>query len=612
MTMLQALDGYYHRLAARNLVTAPGWSAEKFGWCIVIDANGAPVDVYPLYEESGKKLLPKLISVPAAIKRTVGIAPNFLWDKTAYVLGRTAGEGKRTAQEHAAFVQHHRERLAGQTDEGLVALLRFLERWTPERFDSAPFEARMLDANVLFRLRGDKGFIHQRPAAQALVGTGAAAAAVGEGIVCLVTGEQGALARLHPTIKGVEGAQTAGASLVSFNLDAFTSLGKDQGANAPTSEAAAFRYGTALNHLLTRGGPNRVKRPIGDATVVFWADASDAQVAEDAETLFSAAIDPPEDAEEAEKIGNAMAAIAQGRGLADVRPELLEGTRFHVLGLSPNAARLSVRFWLADDFAFFAKHLAQHFADLRIEPSPLGWNGAPSVNRVLAQTTALQGKFENIPPLLAGEVMRAVLSGTRYPQSLLAVVITRLRAGEAAHIGWHAAVLRAVLVRARRTPHPHHAISAKGEVPVALDREHRNIGYLLGRLFAVYELAQVAALGRGVKATMRDKYFASAAAPPATVFPLVIAHGQNHLSKARKTPKSAGWAFLIEQELNAIINQIEPAQPHSLPRSLRLEDQAEFAIGYYHQRSAKLKSEKGEEISLADEESVAGEQGDEE
>jgi CRISPR-associated protein Csd1 len=147
---------------------------------------------------------------------------------------------------------------------------------------------------------------------------------------------------------------------------------------------------------------------------------------------------------------------------------------------------------------------------------------------------------------------------------------------------------------------------------VALDREHRNIGYLLGRLFAVYELAQVAALGRGVKATMRDKYFASAAATPATVFPLVIAHGQNHLSKARKASKSAGWAFLIEQELNAIINQIEPAQPHSLPRSLRLEDQAEFAIGYYHQRSAKLKSEKGEEISLADEESATGEQGDEE
>lgn len=607
--MLQALDGYYHRLAARGEVTAPGWSPEKFGWCIVIDADGSPVDVYDLHDVSGKKARLTLHSVPAAIKRTVGIAPNFLWDKTAYVLGRTAGEGRRTAQEHAAFVKHHQERLAGQTDEGLVALLRFLERWTPERFDAAPFKAEMLDANVLFRLQGEMGYIHQRPAAQALVGTGAAAAGEGGGIFCLVTGGRGSLARLHPTIKGVENAQSSGAALVSFNLDAFTSLGKEQGANAPTSEAAAFRYGTALNHLLTRGGPNRVKRPIGDATVVFWADASDAQAAEDAEALFGGALDPPEDAEEARKIAEVMEAIAQGRALAELRPGIEQGTRFHVLGLSPNAARLSVRFWLTDDFGVFAANLASHFNDLRVEPRPLNWSGAPAVNRLLAQTTALQGDYKNIPPLLAGEVMRAVLTGTRYPQSLLAAVITRLRAGETANIGWHAAVLRAVLVRARRTSHPHHAISAKGEVPVALDREHRNIGYLLGRLFAVYELAQVAALGRGVKATMRDKYFASAAATPATVFPLVIAHGQNHLSKARKTPKSAGWAFLIEQELNAIINQIEPAQPHSLPRSLRLEDQAEFAIGYYHQRSARLKSDKGEEISLADEESVAGEEG---
>ncbi len=172
MTMLQALDDYYHRLAARNLVTAPGWSAEKFGWCIVIDAAGEPVDVYDLHDVSGKKARPTLHSVPAAIKRTVGIAPNFLWDKAAYVLGRTAGEGKRTAQEHAAFVQHHRERLVGQTDEGLLALLRFLEQWMPKRFEMAPFKAEMLDANVLFRLRDDKGYIHQRPAAQALVGSG--------------------------------------------------------------------------------------------------------------------------------------------------------------------------------------------------------------------------------------------------------------------------------------------------------------------------------------------------------------------------------------------------------------------------------------------------------
>lgn len=156
MSILQALDGYYQRLAAKGKVTEPGWSPEKFGWCIIIDTDGVPVDVYDLHDTSGKKPRPRLHTVPAAIKRTVGIAPNFLWDKTAYVLGKTAGEGKRTAQEHAAFIAHHQERLTGQSDTGLLALLRFLENWRPDRFDEAPFKPDMLDSNMLFRLEGEQ------------------------------------------------------------------------------------------------------------------------------------------------------------------------------------------------------------------------------------------------------------------------------------------------------------------------------------------------------------------------------------------------------------------------------------------------------------------------
>ena len=609
MTILQALDSYYHRLEG---VAEPGRSPEKFGWCIVLDRDGGVVDVENLHDLSGKKPRPRLYMVPAAVKRTVGIAPNFLWDKTAYALGRTAGEGKRTAQEHAEFVAQHLLRLAGQTDEGLVALRRFLESWRPERFDEiTKFTPDMLDANIMFRLDGERGYLHDRPAARAL--TSAKPEDVGSdmGSFCLITGEMGTVARLHPTIKGVEGAQSSGAALVSFNLDAFTSLGKEQGDNAPTSEAAAFRYGTALNHLLTRDGPNRIRRPIGDATVVFWADASDAKAAEAADTLFSAWLGGDiTDEGEAKKVRDEMEAVADGRPIAELRADIEPGTRFHVLGLSPNAARLSVRFWLSDSLDHFAQRLAQHHADLGMDPVPFGWGAAPSVNRMLARTVALQEKFENIPPLLAGEVMRAILSGGRYPQSLLSAAIIRLRAGDNPSTGWHAAVMRAVLARDQRLLRKSPKIPEKGETPMALNREHRNIGYLLGRLFAVYELAQIAALGRGVKATMRDKYFSSASAAPASIFPLVIANGQNHLAKARKTPTSAGWAVLIERELNAIMDVIEPVSPHTLPRSLRLEDQAEFAIGYYHQRGARLKSDKGEELSLADRDEIATEEGE--
>ncbi len=593
MTILQALDSYYHRLEG---AAEPGRSPEKFGWCIVLGRDGVVIDVEDRHDLSGKKPRPKTYMVPAAVKRTVGIAPNFLWDKSAYVLGRTAGEGKRTAQEHAAFVATHLRRLADQIDEGLVALRLFLEKWRPEHFDEiGKFSREMLDANFMFRLDGERGYLHDRRAARALAEVKSDAEEK-DGIFCLISGERGPVARLHPTIKGVEGAQSSGAALVSFNLDAFTSLGKEQGANAPTSEAAAFRYGAALNHLLARDGPNRIRRPIGDATVVFWADASKAKAAEAADALFGSWLAGDiTDEGEARKLREQMEAVAKGKPIAELRADIEPGTRFHILGLSPNAARLSVRYWLTGEFDQFAQRLAEHHVDLRLDPVPGGWGVAPSVNRLLARTTALQEKFENIPPLLAGEVMRAVLSGGRYPQSLLAATIIRLRAGDDPLGGWHAAVIRAVL-------HRDHRIDPKKEdVPMSLAPEEPNKAYQLGRLFAVLETAQRMALGR-VNATIRDRYFGAASATPASIFPLLLRGAQNHLGKLRKSGKG-GW---IEREIEDILDRLSL----DLPRALPLAEQGRFAVGYYHQRRDQFKSrpEAAAEIATAEN----GEEGDEE
>ncbi|WBV41605.1 type I-C CRISPR-associated protein Cas8c/Csd1 [Pseudoroseomonas cervicalis] len=582
MTILQSLDGYYGRIAARGEAEAPGFSREKISFAIVLSPEGGVVDVLDLRVPSGKKLVPRLLEVPAAVKRTAGILPNLLWDKSAYVLGRTAGEGKRTADEHAAFLVLHAKRLAKTGDEGFVALRLFLESWRPERFDAPPFTAEMLDTNLVFRLDGEACFIHQRPAAQALLALQAGGDA--PAVPCLVTGLMSSMARLHPTIKGVEGAQSSGAALVSFNREAFTSYGKDQGDNAPTSEAAAFRYGAALNRMLDRDSHNRLRRPLGDATVVFWADASEATGAEAAaraaEDVFALMNDPPasssegdaqleQDAAAAQKVHGLLAAAAEGRPLREMDPRLDEGVRFHVLGLAPNAARLSVRFWMTDAFGAFARRLAQHYADLTIEPRP--WRSMPpSISRLLVNTTALQQKFENIPPLLAGEVMRAVLAGTPYPRTLLSAAILRLRAGDDPATGWHAAAIRAVL--ARHNP--------KEPPPVSLDREEPNAAYQLGRMFAVAEIAQRMALGKGVNATIRDRYFGAASAMPASVFPLLLRGMQNHLSKLRKDGKGG----FVEKEMDQIAAMLPPA----LPRALRLEEQGRFVIGYYHQRQARI------------------------
>ncbi|WP_371348905.1 type I-C CRISPR-associated protein Cas8c/Csd1 [Ancylobacter sp. IITR112] len=590
MTVLQALDAYYERMAARGEAEPPGFSREKISFAIEISEQGTPVAIIDLRAASGKKLVPQLLSVPAAVKRTAGILPNLFWDKSSYVLGRTAGEGKRTGQEHEAFKTLHRERLAGAHDEGLAALSAFLENWTPDQFDASPFAADMLDTNIVFRLRGEKRFIHQREAARALL----AAQAGGEGaqVNCLVTGGRAVAQRLHPTIKGVNGAQSSGAALVSFNLDAFTSYGKEQGDNAPTSEAAAFRYGAALNGMLERASRNRLSRGIGDATVVFWADTSeivDEAAAQAAEDWFAAWAEPPDDADEARKIRQQLDLVMEGRPVEAIDARLHGRTRFHVLGLAPNAARLSVRYWLSDDFGAFVARLAGHYRDIAIEPTPWG-ERPPSISWLLLKTTAMLEKYDNIPPLLAGEIARAVLEGTRYPRSLLAAAIMRLRAGDDPSTGWHAAVIRAVLARDFRLklPDPHAPEShdrAKEELPVSLQKESSNSAYQLGRLFAAYETAQRLALGK-VNATIRDRYFGAASATPASIFPLLMRGVQNHLGKLRKSGKG-GW---LEREIEEITGHLGD----HLPRSLPLEAQGRFVLGYYHQRKGQFANREAE------------------
>jgi CRISPR-associated protein Csd1 len=593
MTILQSLDRYYDRMAARGEAEAPGYSREKISFAIVLAPDGEAIQVLDLRERSGKRAVPRLLEVPAAVKRTVAILPNLLWDKTSYALGRTAGEGRRTAEEHAAFKAANLELLQDAEDEGLVALRSFLETWSPSRFDAAPFTTEMLDANFVFRLDGEHGYVHERRAARRLVETRAA----GDGTVgsCLVTGTEAPLRRLHPSIRGVEGAQSSGASLVSFNLDAFTSYGKQQGANAPTSEAAAFRYGAALNRMLDRGSANRVARPIGDASVVFWAETSEtvdeaaAAAAEDAFAwMFNAGTRPQteaDDTSEAAKLRDALDLLAKGRPVQNLGLGLVSGTRFHVLGLAPNAARLSVRYWLDDSFDAFAARLATHYRDLTIEPAPWGAK-PPSVQRLLVKTTALQEKFENIPPLLAGEVMRAVLSGTRYPRTLLIAAIIRLRAGDDPGTGWHAAAIRAVLAR------DHRLRFDREDWLVSLDKDFRDPAYQLGRLFAAVETAQRMALGR-INATIRDRYFGAASATPASVFPLLLRGAQNHLGKLRKDHKG-GW---LEREIEEITDHLLP----ELPRSLPMEHQGRFVIGYYHQRKAQFAGRSAEITAAEDE-----------
>ena len=436
----------------------------------------------------------------------------------------------------------------------------------------------MLVFNLAFRMRGDTTLLHQRPAALPYVDRLRTRKTAGVTGFCLVRGETLPLVRLHPKVKGVDGTASADVPLVSFNNDAFTSYGKEQGYNAPTSEAAAFRYGAALNALLARGGRQRLR--IADATVAFWADASalDAANAEaaarQAEDVFGIMTDDASavvsDAAEAARIWEALKHVAAGAALSALAPDLQEGVRFNVLALAPNAARLSVRTWLSDDFRRFAEALAAWHQDLAIEPAP--WRSRfPTVHRLLKQTTALQEDAKNIPPGLGGAVLRAVLDGSRLPRTLLAAAIGRLRAGDDPARGWHAAAIKACLAR----------LEPKETPPVALDSASPNTAYQLGRLFAVLEEAQRQALGR-VNASIADRYYGSFSATPARVFGTLMRGARTHISSAHKLNKG----FWIDKRLEEIMAGL----PEALPATMRLEDQGRFAIGYYHERATRRPS----------------------
>ena len=583
--ILQSLDHYYYRLLSEKdsegkaKAPAYGFSEEKIGWIIVLSANGDWIDLKP-HLTAEKKPKAKLMDVPRAEKRTSGIKANFLWDKTAYTLGVYANPNKTAAKTQPfllsedtfnAFREKHLTLLRDTQDSGLLALYRFLEKWQPAQFQDIAIADKitMLDSNIVFQLDGAHHYIHESEAANVLWARLLQNDDAKMGF-CLIDGEKSPIARLHPAIKGILGGQSSGGAIVSFNKESFASFGKEQGANAPISERAAFTYTTVLNYLLRRENDHCLT--IGDASTVFWAEAADNGNAK-AEEAFFADIMDVSDGTENQKVFDILQQIAKGRPLKEIAPDLHEDTRFYILGLAPNASRISIRFWLNTTFGQLAQNLADHWQDLAIEPCP--WKTPPSLWRLLIQTAPL-GKTENISPILAGEMTRAIISGTPYPMSLLAQLLARIRADGDAN-GTRIAMIKAILARKFRKG------LIKEGVPMSLDKESTNRAYLLGRMFAVLERIQYQALG-DVNAGIADRYYGSASAVPFSVFPRLLVGARHHLSRLRKD--KPGMAVNLDKDLGEII----AALPENYPRHFSIDEQGRFSIGYYQQKQSYFAS----------------------
>ncbi len=601
--IIQALTNYYNTLAAdpQSEIARLGYSAEKLNFALDLSAEGALLEVIPLFTqvERGKTMVdvPRTMIVPARVKRTgLSIAANFLWDNSAYVLGVPDAKGKQAyygADRFAGFRRLHHEILDAIDDPVARAVLYFLDKHDPTSVTDTPAFAphleKMLESgNITFLFRGNFVFDHPK-IREAWEKTYLGNSAEAKKMQCLVTGEFAPIARVHPSIKGVRGAKSTGASLVSFNKRAYESFEKKQGYNAPVSVNAAFAYTTALNHLLSEANPNK-KFFLGDTTVVYWSESQHKGFEEE---VFARCVDPSEksggdDHPRAEEPTDALSAIAEQvqhiRAVdVDEWPDDLDKKpRFYVLGLSaPTEARLSVRFFLADPFRDIVKRVMSHYQDLAIEKEFDDQPTYLTVGRLLYETVSKKSSDKEASPLLAGAVFRAVIENTPYPAALYHAILTRIRVDQnepkgAKKINYvRAAIIKACLLRKYRNQ-PQHPIQEV--LTMALNEQSTRPAYVLGRLFAVLEKAQKDALGI---TTISDRFFASACATPARVFPPLLRLSKHHNAKAE-------FGFLNERKIQEIMGLLE-VDKNPFPVGISLDEQGIFVLGYYHERNTFYK-----------------------
>lgn len=604
--VINALNKYYEILVEDEKSGIPlyGYSSAKVGFALNISEVGELLDVIPLKVEGNKskKLVSRILTVPEQKIRSSGIASNFMCDNSTYVLGiDSKGKPERSKDAFKAFKELHNQVLSTANGQAAKAILAFLDNWKIDEARQHPalqdcLEEILEGSNLVFRLDGEIGYLHNDLEIKRQweeYNSKGEDDTIGQ---CLITGANTSIAKLHPNIKNVKNAQSSGASIVSFNAKVYESYGKENGYIAPVSKYVAFAYSTVLNHMLSS---QKQKIQVGDATTVFWAESPEEIYIDLAAELFNPVITQDEkeikntykrDKQIEELVKDVLLKAKSGMKLNDIDEKVNAQTKFHILGLSPNASRISIRFFHTDSFGGFVEKAAQHYKDMEIIKD---FDNKPAnipIWMILGETVSPKSRDKDAAPLLAGAVMRSIISGTPYPASLFNSVMIRIRADmddkekNIHRVNYvRASIIKAYLLRNARI---NNNKKLEEVLTVNLNEKSTNTEYLLGRLFAVLEKAQQDA-NPGINATIKDRYFASACATPAAVFPILLRLAQHHISKS-------DYGYSIDRKIELIMNEIM-----KFPSHLTLEQQGTFVIGYYHQR-VKLyqKTDKTEKENL--------------
>lgn len=568
--ILQDLYDYYNILDSEGVKDLPkeNTSMQKISFALVLSKEGKLSGIIDVREQSGKKVVPNLMVVPEQPVRKSNILPYFLCDNAKYVLGIGDKEGNPCFN---SFKEMHNRYLGEESP-----ICEFINSWIPEEYESNNIINQYIkdltsSCNIVFKVEGETGYYHEKNEnlekwKRGLVSND------DEIMQCLITGRDEPIARIHTPIKGIWNAQAAGASIVSFNDKAFNSYGKEASYNAPISKSAMFKYTTVLNYLI-RSEKNTII--IGDNTVVFWAEKKGMY-----EDLLLELINPTYDKEEGKEslttdkktrdlTKDILMKYSMGLKLNQDKYDIDLDIKVHILGLSPNNARLSIAFYEVNTFEYFTRKLAQHYNDLNI----IGNNRSIPIWMILSETIPKTSNDKKVSPVLSKSLMNSIFRGVIYPSSLYNSIISRTRADKDINYK-RAAIIKACLNRRYRLH------KEKEAMTVSLNEESKSIPYQLGRLFAVLEKAQKEAIP-DLKTTIKDSYFTSASATPASVFPILIKLSFHHTKKAE-------YGTNLEIKKNKIIDKIDV-----FPKHLSLEEQGEFILGYYHQNEDFYKPQGG-------------------
>ena len=574
--ILQALVKHYENLAEEGRVSKEGWCRAKVSYAVNLSKEGKITGFISLKEEEerGKKKvwISSYLQVPEMVTRSSGVLANFLCDNSKYILGIDgAGTNERVLECFQAAKEKHLTLLADVEGDMARAIRLFFESWKPDEAEACSevkekWEELTDGGNLIFSMgmqyAQEDSFIREAWEKKRNASGG------GQEGICLVTGKRSEISRIHKTIKGVPGAQSSGAALVSFNAPAFESYGKEQSYNAPVGKYAEFAYTTALNYLLSQKQETFL---LGDSMIVFWAESGK----EEYQEAFSFTVDPKPDNQE--EIKNVFQKL-KTQSPIEVKGIVLDPEqRFYILGLTPNAARLSVRFFYENSFGNILEQLSRHYERMEIIKPSWEQREYLGIRDMLFETVNQKAREKSPIPNMAAMTLQAIISGARYPESLYTDTLIRIRAEQGCITWGRAALIKAFLIHNRKLE--------KGECYMALNEESKDTAYLLGRLFSVLEAIQTDA-NPGINATIRERYFNSASAAPASVFPILIKLKNSHMKKLERD--KMGSKIYYEQLLTKIMGNLD-----AFPNRLSLEEQGKFILGYYHQTQKKY--EKREE-----------------